>query len=247
MWPPWEHTLLVFAAGVLEGAVGFDFGLVATPALGAALGVRGAVVLLCLPNLRLGAARAIGGGVPGGPLRRLMPFIGAGSAGAAGGAFALASTPPALHKWGLGLFVLLCGAYSLSRLRLQLDMRDEGFFAWLAGALSGFLAGAGNAGGPLAVVYMDSLGLTRGRMARMLPVCGLAFAAAQVAALSGAGLLLLEPAARSAAAVLPALAGFFLGRMLRGRFPPRAGYAAGLAAMGGAAAALLIWGPSGWS
>ena len=29
MWPAWEHTLLIFAAGLLEGAVGFDFGLIA--------------------------------------------------------------------------------------------------------------------------------------------------------------------------------------------------------------------------
>ena len=59
MWPAWEHTLLIFAAGLLEGAVGFDFGLIATPALGAAVGVRNAVVLLCLPGLSLSAVRAL--------------------------------------------------------------------------------------------------------------------------------------------------------------------------------------------
>ncbi|MEK6709735.1 MAG: TSUP family transporter [Nitrospinota bacterium] len=246
MWPPWEHTLLIFAAGALEGAVGFDFGLLATPALAAALGVRGAVVLLCLPLLALNASRAVGGGVPGAPLRRLMPFIGAGSVGAAAGVFILASTPPVVLTWGVGLLVLLCVGYSLSRLRLQLDLRDETFFAYLAGFAAGLLAGLANAGGPLIVVFLDSLGLSRGRMARMLPVCALAFAAAQVAALSGAGLLPPAPAAQSAAAILPALAGAMLGRMLRGRFSPELGYAAGLLAMAGGAAALIVWGPAGW-
>lgn len=246
MWPAWEHTLLIFAAGLLEGAVGFDFALIATPALGAAMGVRNAVVLLCLPCLSLNAARAMGGGVPGTPLRRLMPFIGTGGVGAAAGVFLLASSPPSVLKWGVAIYVLACAAYSLSRLRIQLDMRDETFFAYLAGLLSGLLTGAANAGGPLTVVFLDSLGLTRSRMARMMPVCALAFAAAQVAALSGAGLLLLSPAAQSTAAILPALAGFLLGKTLRGRFSPRLGYAAGLAAMGGAAAALIAWGPAGW-
>jgi len=246
VWPAWEHTLLIFAAGLLEGAVGFDFGLIATPALGAAVGVRNAVVLLCLPGLSLSAVRALGGGVPGAPLRRLMPFIGAGSVGAAGGVFVLAASPPAVLTWGVGLFALACGGYSLSRLRIQLDMRDESFFAYLAGLASGLFTGAANGGGPFTVIYLDSLGLTRSRMARMMPVCAMAFTAAQVAALSGAGLLLLAPAARSAAAILPALAGFLLGKMLRGRFSPRLGYAVGLAALGGAAAALIAWGPAGW-
>ena len=246
MWPAWEHTLLIFAAGLLEGAVGFDFGLIATPALGAAMGVRNAVVLLCLPGLSVSAVRSLEGGVPGAPLRRLMPFIGAGSVGAAAGVFVLAASPPVVLTWGVGLFALACGGYSLSRLRIQLDTRDESFFAYLAGFVSGLFTGAANGGGPFTVIYLDSLGLTRSRMARMMPVCAMAFAAAQVAALSGAGLLLLSPAARSAAAILPALAGFLLGKMLRGRFSPRLGYAAGLAALGGAAAALIAWGPAGW-
>lgn len=246
MWPSWEQTLLIFAAAMLEGAVGFDFGLLATPALGALLGVRGAVVLLSLPNLALMALRALGGRLPAAPLRRLMPFIGAGSAGTAVGVLVLVSSPPTVLKWGVGLIVLLCAGYSLSRTRLELDMRDETFFAYLAGFLSGWLSGLAYAGGPISAIFLESLEVNRTRLAQMMQVCALAFAAVQVAALTGTGALAPLAAARSATAILPALAGFVIGRLVRGRFSPALGHAAGLGLMIAAAVSLIAFGPAGW-
>lgn len=230
----------------MEGAAGFDFGLLAAPALGALLGARDAVLTLSLPNLALLAVRAIGGGVPAASLKRLMPFLGAGAAGAALGALVLASSPPAFLKWSMGVLVLLFAAYALSLRRIQLDMRDETFFTWLAGFFAGGLSGFSFCGGPLSVVYFDSAGVGRARMMRLACASALAFALVQTAALGGAGALGPSEAARSAAAIPPALAGFLAGRLLRGRFPPALGYAGGLGLMTAAALALLAFGPSGW-
>ncbi len=246
MWPSWEQTLLIFVAAFLEGAVGFDFGLIAAPAVGALLGVREAVILLSLPNLLLMALRALGGGIPTAPLQRLMPFIGAGSVGAAVGVLALVSIPPTILMWGVGLFALLCAGYSLSRLRLELDLRDETFFAYLAGFLSGWFTGLAYAGGPVAVIFLDSLRPGRARLVKMTYICALAFAAVQVAALTGAGALPPSAVARSAMAILPALAGFLAGRLLRGRFSPALGYAVGLGLLIAAALSLIAFGPGGW-
>lgn len=246
MWPSWEITLLVFAAALLEGAAGFDFGLVATPALASLVGVRDSVLTLCLPNLVLMAIRALGSGVPSASLRRLMPFLGAGAAGAAVGVLALLSSPPTFLKWSVGGVVLLWAAYGASRQRIQLDMRDETFFTYLAGFFAGGLGGFSFAGGPLSVIYLDSTGAGRARMMRLMYTCALAFASVQVAMLSGAGALGPAESARSAMAALPAVAGFLLGRMLRGRLPPALGYAGGLGLMIAAAIALLAFGPSGW-
>ena len=158
MWPSWDITFLIFAAAFLEGAAGFDFGLVATPALASLIGVRDSVLTLSLPNLILMAIRAIGGGVPAPSLRRLMPYLGAGAAGAAVGALTLISSPPTFLKWSVGVIVLLFAAYSISRQRVQLDMRDETFFTYLAGFFAGGLSGFSYSGGPVSIMYLDSTG-----------------------------------------------------------------------------------------
>ncbi len=246
MWPSWEQTLLIFAAAMLEGAVGFDFGLVATPALGAVLGVRGAVVLLTLPNLGLALWKTAGGKMSAEQLHRLMPFLGAGGLGAAAGVFILLSTPPAALKWGVGLLVLLCVAYSASRARFQLDSRDEVFFAYVLGFFAGAFSGLAYAGGPLVVIFLDSLGLSRARLVKLAHITGLVFAAVQMAALSGAGALGEGRAMVSAMALLPALAGFLVGRVMRGRFSPALGYRAGLGLLIASTIALIAFGPAGW-
>ena len=72
------------------------------------------------------------------------------------------------------------------------------------------------------------------------------FASVQIAILSGSGALGAFESARSAVSILPAVAGFLLGRLLRGRIPPALGFAGGIVLMIAAALCLLIFGPSGW-
>ncbi len=246
MWPSWEITLLVFAAAFLEGAAGIDFGLLATPALGALIGVRDAVLTLSLPNLILMAIRAIGGGVPTPSIKRLMPFLGAGAAGAAVGALTLISNPPIFLKWSVGILVLLFASYSISRIRFQLDMRDETFFTYLAGFFAGGLSSFSYAGNPISIIYLHSTGAGRARMMRLAYTGALVFASVQITILSSSGAMGALESARSAVSILPAVAGFLLGRLLRGRIPPALGFTAGLFLMIAAALALLVFGPSGW-
>lgn len=246
MWPSWEQTLIVFAAALLEGAVGFDFGLLAAPAAGALLGVRDSVILISLPNLAIASVKVAGQKIPPELIKRLMPFIGAGGVGAAAGVFTLVSAPPIILKWGLGAFVLITAAYSFSRFRFEFDQRDETFFAYLAGLIAGWLNGLAYAGGPLVVIYLDSLQINRSRLAKMMHISALAFAAVQVAMLSGTGNFLPLTAARSFLAVAPALAGFLIGRRLRGAMRPEIGYAAGLVLLIASALSLLIFDPGEW-
>ncbi|MDA1001524.1 MAG: hypothetical protein O2807_13535, partial [bacterium] len=62
----------------------------------------------------------------------------------------------------------------------------------------------------------------------------------------GSGLLIGEAAGRSALALLPAVAGFICGRVIRSRISSIAGYTGGLALLVAAALALFIFGPGGW-
>ena len=120
------------------------------------------------------------------------------------------------------------------------------FFAYLGGALSGWLSGLAYSGVPFIVIYLDSLKINRSRMTKMMHVSVLTFAAVQVAALTGTGHLPLPAAVRAAMSVLPALAGFVLGRRIRGLLSPALGYTVGLALLVAAAISLLVFGPGGW-
>ena len=95
-------------------------------------------------------------------------------------------------------------------------------------------------------MYLDSTGAGRARMMRLTYTSALVFASVQIAILSGSGALGAFESARSAVSILPAVAGFLMGRLIRGRIPPALGYASGLGLMIAAALALLIFGPSGW-
>lgn len=246
MWPSWEQTLIIFTAALLEGAVGFDFGLLALPAMGTLLGIRDSVILLSFPNLAIATSKVFGRKITSELLFRLIPFIGAGSMGAVFGVFTLMATPPIVLKWCVGIFVLCCAACSISKLRFQFDLKDESFFAYIVGLISGWLSGMGYAGGPLVVVYLDSLRISRTRIVRLMHISALAFAAVQVAALSGTGILLPLTAVSATLAIFPALAGFIIGRRIRGILSPEICYTIGLILMIMSALSLLLYGQEGW-
>lgn len=246
MWLSWEQFVIIFSAALLEGVAGFDFGLVAAPAMGAITGLREAVVLLALPNLGVGILRVPSWKIPQTTLWRIMSFLGAGAAGAALGVLTLMSIPPTILKWSVGILVLLWAFYSFSKFRLQLDMRDETFFAYLGGILSGWLGGLSFCGSSLTVIYLDSIGLNRLRLAKMMHVCTLTFAVIQVTTLIGTGNFPLETTARGAMAVLPAFAGFLLGSRMRGAFSPALCYITGLVLMVLSSLSLLVFGAGGW-
>ncbi|MEZ5927403.1 MAG: sulfite exporter TauE/SafE family protein [Parvularculaceae bacterium] len=142
--------LVIFVAALLQGAVGFGFGLVAMPLLALMLGPQSAAPLaaLCAGSLS---------GVMLFQNRKAVHFsealglIIASAAGVPVGVYALAHAPHQPFIIGLGLLISSFSLYSLLR-PSPFELKDRRW-RFLAGFLGGVLGAAYNTSGPPVVLY----------------------------------------------------------------------------------------------
>ncbi|MFC0407295.1 sulfite exporter TauE/SafE family protein [Roseomonas elaeocarpi] len=227
-------------AGLVKGLLGLGLPTVAMGLLGLVLPPVEAAAILLVPSLVTNLWQLLAGPRFGALLRRLWPMMLAVVAGtvAASGVIAGAAAPAA--GAALGAALALYGGIGLGRLRLRVPPTAEQWAGPLAGAVTGLVTGATGVFVVPAVPYLGSLGLERDDLVQAL---GLSFTVSTLAL--GAGLALhgalpLAASGGSLLAVLPALAGMWLGGWLRGRVRPgtfRLCFFAGLLVLG----VELIW------
>lgn len=219
-------ALFVFAcavtllAGFVKGAVGFAMPLIMISGLGIAIAPEIALAGIVLPILISNGLQVWRAGL--GPARAavgehwryivvvcVMIFLAAQF---------VQSVP------GDGLFILLglpVVALCLVQLvgwRPVIPARRRRLFEWIAGALSGVLGGLAGTWGPPTVLYLLALETPR---ARQMAVQGVIYGLGSVMLFLGhlqSGILNAETWRFSAALVLPALAGMWLGFRLGDRF-----------------------------
>src|SRR3954454_21677311 len=80
-------------AGIVKGAIGFGFPLVAIPLISSVWDARHAVLLVSLASLVNNVGVAVRGGGSRQTFRRFLPVLVGMAIGTAGGAFLLASVP----------------------------------------------------------------------------------------------------------------------------------------------------------
>ena len=120
----------------------------------------------------------------------------------------------------LGLVLALYGLLGLTPVKFVVPPRAEWWLAPLVGLSSGAIAGATGVFVIPAVPYLNSLGLKRDELIQVL---GLSFAVSTTTlaiALSFTGHFHWHTAGASALALLPALAGMFVGQKVRYRLRP---------------------------
>lgn len=204
-------------AGFVKGVVGLGLPTVAMGLLSLVMPTMEAAALLIVPSLVTNLWQLAAGPGLTVLLRRLWPLLLGIGAGTIGGALWL---PHGDGKWAgaaLGLALVLYALAGLAALRMVVPARREAAWAPLAGMITGAITSVTGVFVIPAVPYLQGLGLAKDALVQAL---GLAFTASTLAL--AAGLMLTgdfsaSSASASSYALLPALAGMWLGQWLRQR------------------------------
>jgi uncharacterized membrane protein YfcA len=208
---------IVLVSGLVHGALGLGFPLLATPALATMMDVRSAILVTLLPTMAVNLASIAGnrGGIA--RARSYGPMLVFVLLGSIMGTAALAAFDPSPFRLLLAALILLYlrGGLRVSRSRLQQHRLS---FMALFGLLAGLAAGTTNVMVAVLLIYFLSLQTPRLVMVPTLNACFLAGKASQVIVLSLAGyvtghlLLVTTPLA------LAAVGALLVGQRLHSRF-----------------------------
>ena len=227
-------------AGAVKGLLGLGLPTVAMGLLGLAMPPVEAAALLLVPSLVTNLWQLLAGPHFGALIRRLWPMMLAIVVGTLAGSGIIAGAAAHAASAGLGAALALYGVVGLARPRLRVPPAAEPWAGPLVGGLTGVVTGATGVFVIPAVPYLGSLGLARDDLVQAL---GLSFTISTVALAGGLalhGALPLAASGISLLAVLPALAGMWLGGWLRLRVRPetfRLWFFVGLLVLGGE----LMW------
>ncbi|MRX34478.1 TSUP family transporter [Aminobacter sp. MDW-2] len=222
-------------AGLVKGVVGLGLPTVAMGLLGLVMLPAEAAAILLLPSFVTNIWQLLAGPDVAALVRRLWPMMTAVSAATLAFTGLIASGYTSIVTAGLGLVLLAYAALGLLKLNMSVPPVAEPWAGPVVGALTGIMTGATGVFVIPAVPYLGGIGLGRDDLVQAL---GLSFTVSTVAL--GIGLwandaVPLHQVGMSAFAILPALAGMWLGGWLRGRIAAetfRRWFFAGLALLG---------------
>ncbi|AJG24937.1 sulfite exporter TauE/SafE family protein [Cupriavidus basilensis] len=216
-----QTTLIGFTfllAGLVKGVVGLGLPTVAVGLLGLAMPPAQAAALLVAPSMVTNVVQLYTGPRLGELARRMWPLL---AAICVGTWLAAALLPPSLMvhatAW-LGAALVLYAVLGLMAFHPKVPLAAEGWLAPLIGVVTGAITAVTGVFVIPAVPYIQGLGLDRETLVQAL---GLSFTVSTIAlavSLVMHGALLHTPVlGASLLALVPALAGMFIGQWLRHR------------------------------
>lgn len=218
-----------FLAGCVKGVTGMGLPTVAMGVLGALMSPAWAAALLLLPSLVTNVLQLVSGGQLSALLRRLWPMQLAVVAGTLLASAWLAGGAADGTARLLGIALVLYALVTLLSRPFRVSPALERVLAPLVGGITGVVTGmtgvvTGMTGVFVipAVPFLQALGLQRDALVQAL---GLSFTVSTLALAAGLalhGALSVGHLLPSSIAVLPALAGMWLGQRLRQRIRPAA-------------------------
>ncbi|RXZ30987.1 sulfite exporter TauE/SafE family protein [Oxalobacteraceae bacterium CAVE-383] len=220
-----ELICLLFAtflgAGVVKGVTGMGLPTVAMGVLGAAMSPLAAAAILIIPSFVTNVWQMLAGRDTLRLMRRLWAMMLCIVIGTVLGARLLVIVDPVWSGRALGLALIAYAAYALFLPTLSVPERFESWLSPLIGMITGLLTGATGVFTLPAVPYVQSLGLQKDELVQAL---GLSFTVSTVALAGGLfsqGAFRLDQLGLSLLAVLPALAGMWLGSIVRQKISPK--------------------------
>jgi len=222
--PSYPELALIAAvfllAGWVKGVVGMGLPTVAMGALGLAMAPVQAAALLVVPSLVTNVWQFVAGPSKVVVLRRFASMMLLICAGTAIGTQFLTSGSSRWPSLALGSILALYAAIALLLPKFSVSEEAEHRLSPIVGGVTGVLAGATGVFAVPAVPYLSALGLSKDEFIQAL---GLSFTVSTIAlavALSASGSFSPTVLAASSGAVVPALAGMFVGQYTRDRIDP---------------------------
>lgn len=215
-------ALVVFIAGFVQGAIGFGFPFIATPAVAMLLDMRTAIIMVLLPTL----ASVLITLYTSGPLKTtlarfwLMPVY--ATLGALAGTLIFIAAPRAPYQLLLAIIIVLyLNLDRISRGEWPLVKAHEKSFAPLAGLAAGLFEGTANVAAPPLIVYYLALGLAPATMVQAMQICFLVGKSTQFLVLSTQGGVSAAQWLETLPLCAVSIAAGFVGARLRDRIDAR--------------------------
>ena len=207
------------AAGLVKGVVGMGLPTVAMGLLAVTMPPAQAAALLLIPSLVTNLWQLLTGPSFGGLCKRLWTMMAGVVLGTVAGAGLLTGAHTALASAGLGAALVLYALVGLARAGFTTPARHEAWASPLVGVATGLVTGATGVFVIPAVPYLQSLRLDKEDLIQALGLSFTISTSALAIGLFRTGAFASPTAqlAGSVAALVPALAGMFIGQMLRQR------------------------------
>jgi len=223
------------AAGFVKGVAGLGLPTVAMGLLSLIMAPAAAATLLVVPSLLTNFWQLLSGPKLAALVHRLATMMLAVLAGTALGINVLTGSSAGLAQTALGAILALYGVFGLTVRGFSVPPRAEWWLSPVVGLVTGAITGATGIFAIPAVPYLHSLDLPKDELIQAL---GLSFTVSTIglaAALTAVGKYELAAAGNSLLAVVPALLGMHLGRLVRDKLSPerfRRWFFIGLVALG---------------
>lgn len=212
-------ALVFVVAGLVKGVIGLGLPTISLGVMTALFDLTTAMALMVVPSFATNLWQAGQGGGGGEILRRLWPFFLVATGTVWIGALALPRVDSAFLSALLGLLLAVYGLSGLAGFRPSFPVARERGFGVLFGLLNGLATGMTGSFVVPGVMYLQAIGLSRDRLVQAMGILFTLSTLALAASLHGHGLTSVGLNAVSIAALVPAVAGMWLGQRVRHRLP----------------------------
>ena len=213
-------TFAFAAAGFVKGVVGMGLPTVAIGLLSIVMPTVSAAAILVIPSLLTNLWQLFAGPQFTGLLRRFVSMMVAVCVGTFMGISALTGPSAATAGAALGAVLMAYGLFGLFGRRFTVSKHAEPWLSPLIGLTTGLIAGATGIFVIPMVPYLSSLGLAKDDLIQALGLSFTASTIALAAALAFKGQYQMPVIWNSLLAVLPALAGMYIGQLVRDKLRP---------------------------
>ena len=237
-------TFAFTAAGFVKGVVGMGLPTVAIGLLGIVMAPVSAVAVLVIPSLVTNVWQLLAGPKFATLARRVASMLLAVCIGTFMGIGVLTGPSASTAGAALGAVLIAYGLYGLFGRPFTVARRIEPWLSPLIGLVTGLIAGATGIFAVPMVPYLNSLGLAKDDLIQALGLSFTASTIALAAALAFKGQYQTPMIWNSLLAVLPALAGMYIGQLVRDKLRPevfRRWFFIGLTALGAYMLAHAVW------
>ena len=212
-------TVTFILAGSVKGIIGLGLPSVSLALLTATLGLKDAMAIMLIPTFFTNILQSLVGGHFKFIAKKLATLIIAAFIGTWFAAGILAKSEAALLSGLLGLSICSYAGVSLFTPQIPPPGKHETWLSPIVGAFSGFLTGLTGSFIMPGVIYLQAVGLPRDVLIQAMGVVFTMATLGLAVALGGHELLPKETMMVSAAALVPAFGGMWLGQRIRKRIP----------------------------